>query len=55
MLIQKYYVIYVRVPSGYPGVMAVELPLMLENKKKCLQDNVMNSYGYALLDILEAR
>jgi len=52
LLLQKYYVVYVRVPSGYPGVMTIEVPL---NEGNHLREAMWNTYGYAILDILEAK
>lgn len=61
MLVKTYYVIYVEVPSGYPGVEAINMPWpyyeweTLEWQKKNLREAAWNAgRRYAVLDILEA-
>lgn len=50
MLANKYYVIYVEVPTGYPGV---EL-IYAEDKNK-LVEAVRNSRNYAIIGITEGK
>lgn len=52
MLLNKYHVIYVEVPSGYPGV--ITLSMDAGASKEELRRIIWNNYPFAVLDILEA-
>jgi len=53
MLLSKYHVVYVGVPTGYPGVITLSLDsgMTKEEMRKLLWYN----FPFAILDILEAR
>lgn len=53
MLLIRYHVIYVEVPSGYPGVMTLSLDSGMSKEE--LRKILWNNYPFAILDILEAR
>lgn len=51
MIVYKYYVIYVEVPTGYPGVEIFESPMIDKNE---ILELIKHVRSYAILDILEA-
>ena len=53
MLISKYHVVYVKVPTGYPGVMTLDTDTAASKEE--LRNMLLNNYPIAILDILEAR
>lgn len=62
MLVNRYYVIYVEVPSGYPGVEFIETAMWLRpadyrglDRKEQIRQEFFEAYGRAVLDILEVR
>ncbi len=52
MIVYRYYIIYVEVPTGYPGV---EMFSSLTWDKKEIAEKIKRIRSYAILDILEAR
>ena len=58
MIVYKYYVIYVEVPTGYPGVEDVSIPLFYGYSKSDIRQFLEEAFylnlGRAILDILEA-
>lgn len=53
MIMVKYYVVYVEVPSGHPGVDEVWEPIC--GTIQDAYETVRKMRNYAILDILEAR
>lgn len=53
MLLSKYHVVYVEVPTGYPGVMTLSLDSSMSKEE--LRAVLWMNYPFAILDILEAR
>ena len=53
MLLSKYHVAYVEVPTGYPGV--ITLHLDSGASKEELRRILWTNFPFAILDILEAR
>jgi len=52
MLVNRYYVIYVEVPSGYPGVEMIGSQMTDKNE---IVKMIKRIRPYAILDILEVR
>ena len=59
MLVTRYRIVYVGVPSGYPGVETIDLPTIYgktkEEEMELLRKAVRNRRNYAILYILEAK
>ena len=53
MLLNKYHVIYVEVPTGYPGVITLSMDSGMSKEE--LRRILWNNYPFAVLNILEAR
>lgn len=53
MLLSKYHVIYVGVPTGYPGVITLNLDPGMDKEE--MRRLIWYNYTFAILDILEAR
>lgn len=53
MLLSKYNVVYVEVPTGYPGV--ITLSMNTSATKQELRELIWKNYPFAILDILEVR
>lgn len=53
MILSKYHVIYVEVPTGYPGV--ITLNMDSGASKEELRNILWMNFPFAILDILEAR
>lgn len=53
MLLTKYHIIYVEVPTGYPGV--ITLNMDSGASKEELRSILWYNYPFAVLNILEAR
>ena len=53
MILSKYHVVYVEVPTGYPGV--ITLNMDSGASKEELRHILWMNYPFAILDILEAR
>lgn len=52
MLVNRYYVVYVEVPSGRPGVDLIDIPF---GASEDIRVTFFNAYNRAVLDILEAK
>lgn len=53
MLLTKYYAVYVEVPTGYPGVITLNLDPGMSKEE--MRELIWKNYPFAVLDILEAR
>lgn len=53
MLLTKYHVIYVEVPTGYPGVITLSMDSTMSKEE--LRSILWYNYPFAVLNILEAR
>ena len=51
MIVYKYYVIYVELPTGYPGVEMIGSQMTDKNE---IVEMIKRIRSYAILDILEA-
>jgi len=53
MILSKYHIVYVEVPTGYPGVITLNLDSGMSKEE--LRNILWNNYPFAILDILEVK